>query len=241
MAWWDHEDLKSSGSKSDRYITTFPEGYSPHEVKKAAERLNNEGRLEGTETEPSRLQQGENAMIRLPRDPVAKDVWTEVDPREILVGFDKILEQLSGGPTKKLPTYPPFNIVELEQDKHIIEIATAGFSADDLEVSLDQNLLKISGVKDRAVKTSHPASQTTFLHKGIASRDFDLTYKLAEFVEVVQTKYENGMLSIYLEKIVPDSKKPKIIPIGYNELATPPEPGMVWTGTRWSKPTLLNE
>ena len=148
--------------------------------------------------------------------------WEEIDTREVLVGFEKIYDQLSGGlghkPPPKMQTYPPYNVLKLSEDRHLIEIATAGFDREDLTVLLEKNLLKIKGYKSpvNTPKENH----NSYIHKGIASREFELTYKLAEYVEVVKTEYKNGLLSISLEKIIPDSKKPRNIPIGYTKDTT---------------------
>jgi molecular chaperone IbpA len=108
---------------------------------------------------------------------------------------------------KAVPGYPPYNIRKVEDNKYLIELALAGFSRNDIEILLEDNVLKISG------KSKSDDSGDSFLHKGIAERAFNRTFSLADTIEVKNADLINGMLKIWLENIIPDNKKSKKIDI----------------------------
>lgn len=103
---------------------------------------------------------------------------------------------------------PPFNVETSGDDKYQITLALAGFVRDDLKIDVQEGILTITGEK-----VEPESEEIEYLHKGIANRSFTRTWKLAEYVEVVEAKMENGMLYISLERIVPEEKKPKSIKI----------------------------
>ena len=104
--------------------------------------------------------------------------------------------------------YPPYNIIEVSEDKYKIEIAVAGFGENDIKVTADNGQLIVLGSKI-CDETAN------FLHNGISARDFDRSFQLADYVEVQSAEVENGILSICLERIVPDALKPKEIEVKY--------------------------
>jgi molecular chaperone IbpA len=108
--------------------------------------------------------------------------------------------------------YPPYNIVKQTDDKFYIEVATAGFREGEIEINLDNRLLTIKGRNVRNENASHE-----YLHRGISSRDFEREFTLAEHVEVVNASQQDGILTIYLERRVPEEKKPKAIAINYTK------------------------
>jgi molecular chaperone IbpA len=103
-------------------------------------------------------------------------------------------------------SYPPFNIVKIDDDNFCIDVAVAGFSKDDLSVSVEDQTLIVKG----DIETD---KEDNFIHKGIATRKFTRTFSLAEYIEVKSAEVENGMLCIMLEREVPEAKKPKQIKI----------------------------
>jgi molecular chaperone IbpA len=103
-------------------------------------------------------------------------------------------------------SYPPFNIVKIDDDNFCIDVAVAGFSKDDLSVSVEDQTLIVKG----DIETDR---EDNFIHKGIATRKFTRTFSLAEYIEVKSAEVENGMLCIMLEREVPEAKKPKQIKI----------------------------
>jgi len=105
--------------------------------------------------------------------------------------------------------YPPHNIVKLNETEYTISFALAGFTKDDVSVSLDNRKLTIKGDK-RDIELPEGAE---YLHKGIAARKFTDIFTLPEFVEVTGAEFNDGILNIMLEKQVPEEKKPKSIDI----------------------------
>jgi molecular chaperone IbpA len=105
--------------------------------------------------------------------------------------------------------YPPYNIVKTSDEEFVIEIAAAGFTKDEFNIHVvpEGNKLVVQGVQDRG------EDKRDFYHKGIASRNFTRTFALSEDVEVLDADFENGMLYISLERIIPDEKKPKEIKV----------------------------
>jgi molecular chaperone IbpA len=103
-------------------------------------------------------------------------------------------------------SYPPFNIVKIDDDNFCIDIAVAGFSKDDLSVSVEDQTLIVKG----EIETD---KEDNFIHKGIATRKFTRHFSLAEYIEVKSAEVENGMLCIMLEREIPEAKKPKQIKI----------------------------
>ena len=125
------------------------------------------------------------------------------------IGFDqhfKIMEELRAqGQAIKTSTYPPYNIKSLGDDKYEIELAVAGFNKANIKVEQAENRLLVKGSKD--------SNAETYLHKGLAARDFEQTFVLADYVKVTKASLIDGILTIYLERELPEEKKPKAIPI----------------------------
>jgi molecular chaperone IbpA len=124
------------------------------------------------------------------------------------IGFDRLAQLMDNtlrGDSQ--PSYPPYNIELVEQDKYKITMAVAGFERSELDIEVEQDSLKITGRKQR------PATQATYLHRGIAARDFEHRFQLAEHVKVVGAKLENGLLNIDLVREIPEAMKPRRISI----------------------------
>ena len=121
------------------------------------------------------------------------------------IGFDQVFEQLDA--LTQSTNYPKYNIVHEGDGKYVVELALAGYDRSELTVATEQNTLKVLGIKD----TKEPRN---FIHKGIAERTFSRTWKLNDDVVVKETKFENGILSIYLEKYIPEEKRKKVFEIG---------------------------
>ena len=121
-----------------------------------------------------------------------------------LVGFDRYFN----APSHQNGNYPPHNIVKYSDDTYGIEVAVAGFTKDEVTVEIDQDQLTIRGIKNR------PNDSTVeYLHRGLAARDFEQTFTLAEYMEVKGAKVENGMLQIDIQRIVPEALKPRQIEV----------------------------
>jgi molecular chaperone IbpA len=125
------------------------------------------------------------------------------------IGFDDLFDDLSRMTAQHSLNYPPYNIVKQTEDNFFIEIATAGFSEGEVTISLDNRLLKVKG------RSTRDDEATEYLHRGISSRDFEREFTLAEHVEVTNASQKDGILTIYLERKIPDEKLPKTIAIDY--------------------------
>ncbi len=127
------------------------------------------------------------------------------------VGFDhvaSILEQLAAADTDN--GYPPYNIERVDENNYRITMAVAGFSQADLEIEVREGMLRVTGARPEKEQED---SGTVFLHRGIASRNFERRFRLAEHVEVSGAKLENGLLHIDLRRELPDAMKPRKIEI----------------------------
>ncbi|WP_049629223.1 Hsp20 family protein [Cellvibrio sp. pealriver] len=126
------------------------------------------------------------------------------------IGFDRmanLLDSLSRAEQNQ-PSYPPYNIELTGEDKYRITMAVAGFDQSELTIEVNQNHLTVS-----ANKTADE-QQRTYLHQGIAARSFERRFQLADHVQVKSANYENGLLHIDLQRVIPESMKPRTIPIG---------------------------
>jgi molecular chaperone IbpA len=131
------------------------------------------------------------------------------------VGFDEILKRLASASENfpKITTYPPYNIRKVDENKYVIEIAVAGFGKQDLEIELQDGTLVVKG-------SVESKDTTDYLFKGIADRAFTRSFTLADTVEVKNADLINGMLKIFLERFIPEEKKPKKININGEETST---------------------
>ena len=126
------------------------------------------------------------------------------------VGFDdqyNRLTKLHDDLTKNIPNYPPYNIKKTGENTYSIEIAVAGFGTQDIEIELADNKLIVKG------NASSDETSENFLFKGIANRAFTRQFALNDQVEVQNAEMFNGMLKIFLEKIIPEHRKPKKIEV----------------------------
>ena len=126
------------------------------------------------------------------------------------VGFDRVFDRLVDyGTTYDTGGFPPYNIRKTDDFKHVIELALAGFSKDEIEVVLTDGVLEI---KSADVMTDKDPNEG-LVHKGIAKRAFTRKFTLADDIEIKDAKLKNGLLEIELEQIVPEHKKPKTIKV----------------------------
>ena len=129
-------------------------------------------------------------------------------PMSLGIGFDDMFERFTSiANSATQGNYPPYNIIEESENESIVEIAVAGFSENDLDIEVDGNQLTISGKKD--VKLD----DAKYRHKGIAYRNFTRSWALADHIEVNGASVADGILRIYLERVVPEDMKPKKIDI----------------------------
>ncbi|MES2536126.1 MAG: Hsp20 family protein [Pseudomonadota bacterium] len=124
------------------------------------------------------------------------------------IGFDRLANLFDEAQrADSQPSYPPYNIVLVAEDKYRITMALAGFDRSELEIESENDTLKIVGRKQK------DESGQTFLHRGIAARDFEHSFKLADHVKVVGARLDNGLLDIELVREVPEALKPRKISI----------------------------
>lgn len=143
----------------------------------------------------------------------------DVFGRDMFQGFDKVfvgfedqynkLARIHDDLAKNIPNYPPYNIKKTGDNKYVIEIAVAGFAKQDIEIELNGDKMIVKG----NIQSDDKDSMENFLFKGISNRAFTRTFALDDQVEVQGAEMLNGMLQIFLERIIPEHRKPKKIEI----------------------------
>lgn len=135
------------------------------------------------------------------------------------IGFDRLARLLNDVQRNETEiSYPPYNIELITEDQYRIVMAVAGFDMSELEIETEQQTLKVTGKKPKKEE------QTQYLHRGIAARDFEHKFQLADHVKVTHAKLENGLLHIALVREVPDAFKPRKVQI---EVAGAVEPALL--------------
>jgi molecular chaperone IbpA len=124
-----------------------------------------------------------------------------------LIGFDRIFNDLENRNLNSTNNYPPYNIIKHTSELFEIEIAVAGFDKEDLSIEVDQNQLIIKG---RRLKEDDAEK---YLYRGLAARDFDRVFTLADYIEVGEAELTNGILRVKLTRVIPDTLKPRSISI----------------------------
>ena len=133
------------------------------------------------------------------------------------IGFDNMFDDLMRVSTQQSTSnYPPYNIVQINDDEYMIAVAVAGFGHDNLSVTKDKKFLIIEG-KHAAENVEVEDPTAIYLHKGISERSFRREFQLADHVEISNAHLELGILSIHLKREVPEEAKPKTIAITYKE------------------------
>ena len=123
------------------------------------------------------------------------------------IGFNREMERLANVQlASRQNNYPPYDLLKLDDDTYKLSLAVAGFSKDDIDVSIDNGTLIIKG-------EIAESSDAEIVHKGIASRKFTRTFALGEYMEVTGATMKDGMLHIDIDRIVPEEKKPKSVKI----------------------------
>jgi molecular chaperone IbpA len=128
------------------------------------------------------------------------------------VGFDNMFEELMRTSQHVNTNYPPYNVIKLGEDKFAIQLAVAGFKNGDIDVQVERNQLTITG--EQSIDLNHTVE---YLHRGISARSFTRTWTLADHVEVKGAEVADGILTVNLERIVPEEQKPKKIAINFNK------------------------
>lgn len=126
------------------------------------------------------------------------------------IGFESMLDELLRATAQQQTNYPPYNVIRNDDDHFTIEIAVAGFKQGEVDVTVEKNILTISGSQKDPIPEN-----VEYLHRGISARDFVRNWTLAEHVEIVGAIMRDGILVLDLERKVPEDQKPKSIAITY--------------------------
>jgi molecular chaperone IbpA len=128
------------------------------------------------------------------------------------LGFETMLRDIESIMQNSVETvsdkFPPHNIIKVNDTDYMVELAIAGFDEKEIDITVKDGLMTVKGEKQQ------PDNEVNYLHKGIGTRSFSKTIRLADTIEVQGAAFKNGILSIGLENIIPESKKPKKIEIG---------------------------
>jgi molecular chaperone IbpA len=127
-----------------------------------------------------------------------------------LIGFDKFFDTFETRFANQInSTYPPYNIVKHDEDSYELQIAVTGFDKDEISVEIDQQNLIVRGTHSQPQSDDDPI----FLVRGLATRNFTRMWQLGEHMEVNEGRIKNGILSIGLKRIIPESFKPRLLKI----------------------------
>jgi molecular chaperone IbpA len=141
--------------------------------------------------------------IEKPKVITIADLFPRLD--RLTIGWSPILDQLKEITSNK-PSYPPYDIVKLKDDVNLLNVAVAGFTKDEITVTVQESVLTIEG-------RQNDKQRGEVVYQGIATRDFKLELAVAEYWEVTKAELENGMLTIQFNRELPEEKKPKVIDI----------------------------
>ena len=124
------------------------------------------------------------------------------------IGFDNMFDEMDRMfENSKSQGYPPYNIVQINEDEYMISLAVAGFGMDNLDITQEKNILRVEGISPKG------GEEVNYLHKGIGGRNFRREFTLADHVEVVSASLELGMLAIHLKREIPEELQPRKIEI----------------------------
>jgi len=128
-------------------------------------------------------------------------------PRNVFLGFDHIFNELDSISKHATDSYPPHNVVKEDELEYVLELAVAGFGEGDISIELKDHILTIEGSREKR------REQEKYIHKGISARKFKKSFRLSEYTEVVGAELKDGILSLGLEVVLPEEKRPQMISI----------------------------
>ena len=131
-------------------------------------------------------------------------------PRNAFLGFDHLFDELEKITNHANDTYPPHNVIKSDDMKYDIELAIAGFKKEDISIELKEHVLTIKG--DREPRRE----QDKYVHKGISGRKFLKSFRLSEYAEVSGADLTDGILTVGIEVVLPEEKRPQMINITSN-------------------------
>jgi molecular chaperone IbpA len=124
-----------------------------------------------------------------------------------LIGFNRISNDFENRHVNSTTNYPPYNVIQRDENNFEIEIAVAGFDKEDITVAVDQDQLIIKGNRTK------DDDSEKYIHRGLAARDFERAFTLVDPVEVGDAELTNGILRVKLTRIVPEALKPRLVAI----------------------------
>ena len=126
-------------------------------------------------------------------------------PKSAFIGFDRLLDDMQFAASHANDHYPPHNIIKENDNEYLIELAVAGFTKDDIEISQKERSLKITG--------KYTSKGREVIHRGISTRNFERRFRLSEYVQVTGATFQDGLLAVTLKLEIPEEKQPRQITI----------------------------
>lgn len=123
------------------------------------------------------------------------------------IGFDRMIDRMREQTPSQANNYPPYNIVKTDENFYELQLAIAGFTQDDLDIEVKDGVLTIEGKKEGA-------DEKNYIHKGISARAFRRTFTLSDTIVINGADLTDGILTVELENVIPEEKKPRKIEIG---------------------------
>ena len=127
--------------------------------------------------------------------------------RRSSVGFDRLFDMMENSTGPNQENYPPFDLIQLDENEYRIDLAVAGFKGDEIDITAQQNVLVVTGKK-------RDEDDSKFIHRGIATRSFERRFALADHIQVRTADLKDGLLSVTLVREIPEAMKPRKIDIG---------------------------
>lgn len=130
------------------------------------------------------------------------------------IGFDKLIDRVNHRSLQEVTqNYPPYNIIKTDENHYTVQLAVAGFTEADLHAKVEDGMLTVEGKK----ADKEDSEEVSYLHRGISGRNFKRTFTLSDTIVVRNATLNDGVLSVELENVVPDEKKPRVIEISRSE------------------------
>ncbi len=127
------------------------------------------------------------------------------------IGFNKVFDAITASNPGVQSSYPPYNVKKVDEENYLIEIAVSGFKKDEITIRKESTDTKGSLLLVEGIQTEK--EEADYIHKGIGGRNFKRAWNLADTIEVRSAEYVDGILSIALENVIPESQKPQVIEI----------------------------
>lgn len=147
-------------------------------------------------------------MVKTYTSTTGTSTWNSLFSDPFLIGFTREVDRLNSlSKTNSTVAYPPYNVIKFDEDTYALDLAVAGFDKSDIDISVKDNTLIIKGDKKPVEEDGE------YVYRGIATRKFTRSFALGEYMEVEEASVKNGILSVYILRVVPEEKKPKQISI----------------------------